>query len=186
MRLGVAVGSTATDNDIVEFVGWYSDAECTKLVSDDKAYLPTKADGSDLWEDATYYAKFEFKYGDLTIRKGGIESVDHHEANGSSKEEKQTSIFRITGTSYSGQAIDMQIAIVGCSAVKIADLPVGEYKVTEVTEWSWRYEPTPAEENFELTANGKLLGFTNSRENDRWLSGDNWIRNLLSMNQVNG
>lgn len=186
MRLGVAVGSTATDNDIVEFVGWYSDVECTKLVSDDKAYLPTKADGSDLWEDATYYAKFEFKYGDLTIRKGGIQSVDHHAANGSSNEEKQTSIFQITGTSYSGQAIDMKVAIVGNSAVKIADLPVGEYKVTEVTEWSWRYEPTPAEENFVLTASGKFVGFTNSRENDRWLSGDNWIRNLLSMNQANG
>jgi len=181
MRLGVPVGSTATDNEIVEFVGWYSDATCETLISEDKAYLPEKAAGNDLWAEATYYAKFEFKYGDLTINKSGIESVDHHSKIGSHEEEKQSSVFQITGTSYSGQKIDMTVVIVGEDSVVIHDLPAGEYTVKEISNWTWRYEPTPKSQTVIVTANDASVDFVNHRETEKWLSGDNWIQNLLSM-----
>ena len=60
MLTGNANGATAS---IVEnygkFVGWYSDATCTQLVSNQLNFNPTIPDGG--WaESQTYYAKFEF------------------------------------------------------------------------------------------------------------------------------
>lgn len=183
MRLGVAVGSTATGNEVLKFIGWYSDPECENLISADAAFMPTKVAGSDLWAEATYYAKFEYKFGDLKVIKTGIQDVDH-DGKLATAEEKQSSLFRVSGTSYSGQAIDMTVVIVGTDFTTIRDLPVGVYTVTEITDWSWRYAPNPASYEVVVTENGSTVTFTNSRQKTLWLSGDNWIQNLLSMNAI--
>ena len=63
-----AQGSTATANTNYRFVGWYSDAACTDLLTTNSSYTPAKpTDG--VWVDATYYAKFEYNLTTLTIRK---------------------------------------------------------------------------------------------------------------------
>lgn len=59
MLTGVATGSTASAIEKYgEFVGWYSDAACTKLVSDQLYFKPEMPDGG--WaEEQTFYAKFK-------------------------------------------------------------------------------------------------------------------------------
>ncbi len=61
-------GSTATAKDKYQFVGWYSDASCSKdtLITTNAKLTPTKPD--DGWsETMTYYAKFESLYSRITI-----------------------------------------------------------------------------------------------------------------------
>ena len=61
-------GSTATAKDKYQFVGWYSDASCSKdtLITTDAKLTPTKPE--DGWlEKMTYYAKFESLYSRITI-----------------------------------------------------------------------------------------------------------------------
>lgn len=66
---GTANGSTATAaSQNYKFVGWYSDEACTKQVSTEFEYKPTRPQKG--WPDeTTYYAKFEPTVGGLTISK---------------------------------------------------------------------------------------------------------------------
>ncbi|MDO5324365.1 MAG: InlB B-repeat-containing protein [Clostridia bacterium] len=64
---GKAQGSTATASENYHFVGWYTDAACTNLLSTGAKYVPTQPSHqdngetvTDPWVDGTtYYAKFE-------------------------------------------------------------------------------------------------------------------------------
>ena len=85
----------------------------------------------------------------------------------------------------------------GNSSVTIDGLVVGGvYTVTEMTDWSWRYDFIEAEKsgtgitNFSYvkktaTATGTLgksgneITFTNSRSETVWLDGDSWCDNLF-------
>ena len=56
----------------------------------------------------------------------------------------------------------------------IQHLPVGDYKVEEITEWSWRYTSEKAEQTVSLenaTVTGEVE-FINTRSKTYWLSGD--------------
>lgn len=66
---GVPAGSTASANANYTFVGWYSDAECTTLLTDAVKYVPTKAEEAVWIDGTTYYAKFEYLPGQLDITK---------------------------------------------------------------------------------------------------------------------
>lgn len=205
MRVGAPVGSTAAGTKAVKFVGWYSDPACSEdsLVSYSLTLAPTKASGVDVWANAVYYAKFEYMYGDLTIAKSGISSVDHHAKTSSSQEESQSVIFNVKGTSYFGVALDMDVTVhfdeegEGSTAVKM--LPVGEYVVTEKGNWSWRYDIGSVEDSDKgsdavafgdgykvvVDESGNTLSFTNERDNPSyWLGGDNWCRNLFNTESV--
>ncbi len=58
-KSGEAAGSTAAAKPYHIFAGWYSDPDCTQLLSEEAAYKPAKADTA-VWADGTtYYAKFE-------------------------------------------------------------------------------------------------------------------------------
>lgn len=154
---GTAAGSTATANKNYRFVGWYSDIECTQKVSDDAAYVPTKPE--DGWKDATYYAKFELAVVDLTITKTGWNSTDEH----------QSYIFDVTGPN----GFKLTVTINGNGSVTIKDLPIGEYTVTEETNWSWRYNPGNNTQTIALASDGNnTVIFNNSRTDIYWLSGD--------------
>lgn len=41
-----------------------------------------------------------------------------------------------------GPFIDVTVKITGKNSVTISNLPVGEYTITELTDWSWKYEQT--------------------------------------------
>lgn len=108
---------------------------------------------------------------DLTITKSGAEAID----------ENQTFIFNVVGADN----FSLTVTIHGNGSVTIKDLPIGSYTVTEVTEWSWRYQPTDgAAKTITLTAGDNPLTFTNTRENVKWLDGDCWCENLWSADGI--
>lgn len=166
-KTGTPNGSTPTANSGYRFVGWFTDEACTNPVpaewvgADNKLVPQKNADG--LYEAATYYAKFESSLADLTIKKSGCnEEID----------ENQSFIFRIKGNDENTNGIDLKVVIKGNGKITIADLPVGNYTVTEETSWSWRYTPDEASKNVDLEPEGDSVEFKNTRSDDKWLSGD--------------
>jgi len=108
---------------------------------------------------------------DLKITKTGWQEID----------ENQSFIFEVAGpNNYSAEVV-----IVGNNSVTIEKLPVGEYTVTEIADWSWRYEPES--NNIEISSsnvnnNGVAeVTFNNSRDNEFWLSGDSVVRNWFGI-----
>ena len=52
---------------------------------------------------------------------------------------------------------------------------MGNYTVTEETEWSWRYTPDGgADRTFKAAIGGTNLVYQNSRTQTQWLDGDNY------------
>lgn len=154
---GSASGSTAAaSSNNYRFIGWYSDARCTHLVSTDEKYVPTKS--GEMWTAMTFYAKFDWNIADLTITKSGVAAADAD----------QSFIFHITGN-----GTDMYVTIKGNGSVTIKNLKVGTYKVEEVTSWSWRYTPADGVQSVSIL-NGQTnsVTFVNSRTNDNWLSAE--------------
>lgn len=166
-KTGTPNGSTPTANSGYRFVGWFTDEACTnpvpaEWVGADNKLVPQK-NANDLYEAATYYAKFESSLADLTIKKSGCnEEID----------ENQSFIFRIKGNDENTNGIDLKVVIKGNGEITIADLPVGNYTVTEETSWSWRYTPDEASKNVDLEPEGDSVEFKNTRSDDKWLSGD--------------
>lgn len=168
---GDARGSTANANDNFRFVGWYADDACTNKISSDNSYVPAKQDDKNV--SATYYAKFEYDLADLTITKQGIQSVDHDSKDATGKQESQSSIFLVTGPDGYSQ----KVVICGEGSVTIKDLKVGTYKITELTDWSWRYTPESEEKTINLTPDGASAVFKNSRTKPQWLNGGTYKDN---------
>lgn len=124
---------------------------------------------------------YEPLYGNLTIAKQGITSSD-----------QQSSLFRLEGTSVTGEKISLELVIAGNASKTIWHIPVGNYTVTEITDWSWRYElnniavknDKKPEINldekkitFDLTSAGEQVTFTNTLNDNNWLSGDTYCKN---------
>ena len=100
--------------------------------------------------------------------------------DGDSYGEGEKFLFHIEGSN-----VDLTVAIAAGEHVTIYGLTVGEtYTVTELTDWSWRYEATAVSQQKELSADatGNVLTFTNKLVVDRWLSGDHFNENQFSLN----
>jgi len=129
--------------------------------------------------DITLVAVFEPAYTDLKIEKS-VTATNGSDAN-------QSFVFHITGKPDNEALanIDMKVTIQGANSKLIEQLPVGTYKVVELTDWSWRYTPEQAEisnillNDPEKTGNNAVkASFTNNRKKDKWLSGDCIAKNL--------
>ena len=131
---GTAAGSMPTAASGYKFVGWYKDEGCTEPVAAawiaNNKLTPEKTkdlgNGVTGYEAATYYAKFELDVFDLTIKKEGCAEID----------ENQSFLFRITGPN----GFSMEVTVQGNTGKTIQGLQMGEYTVTEVESWSWRYK----------------------------------------------
>ncbi len=178
---GNAAGAVPIPADGFRFAGWYYDKQCTKLVTEEgwlnsERILPqkTKDYGSAAerrlgYEHATYYAKFEYDCGDLRIEKAGAEPID----------ENQSFIFHVAGSLNDPHTagIDLKVVITmkpgqTAGTILIKDLPVGDYVVTEASDWSWRY--TPDEASFGITLHPEevnQVSFNNVRTELQWLNG---------------
>ena len=119
-------------------------------------------------------------FGDLIISKSGISELDNHAASGDNKEERQSSIFTITGTSTSGEIVNLTVVITGNGSITVKDVPVGTYIVEEIMDWTWRYTNSEAvKDSVEVNANAPTtVEFVNVRNKTGWLSGDNVCKNL--------
>lgn len=111
---------------------------------------------------------------DLTIKTSGVEAID----------ENQTYIYRVRGTDAHTKLVDLTVAIHGDGQATVKNLPSGEYKVTQVNTWSWRYTPNQTERSVTLNANGTVVEYTQNRAHEgdagskwKWLNGQHWIDN---------
>ena len=113
----------------------------------------------------------------LTIQKLGCEDID----------ENQTFLFHVKGSPADPNTkdIDLTVTVHGNGQTTVTDLPVGDYTVTEETEWSWRYTPDGgAERTFKAAIGGTNLIYQNSRTQTQWLDGDNYsVNHFDSKNQ---
>ncbi len=99
----------------------------------------------------------------LKITKTGAETVD----------ENQAFIFSVVGSDDNTKNVNLTVSVQGNGSVTIDSLPLGSYKVTELADWSWRYEPKDGtERNLVLEAGVNEITFVNERKNDKWLDGD--------------
>ena len=150
----IAQGSTASGNEGSEFLGWYSDENCTTLVTEDTYYQPATPTGG--WtEDLVFYAKFNTVTTTLTISKSGM-------ADG------EGAIFTVTGP----DGFSVTVAVPNGGSVTIGGVKVGAtYTVTEQTDWSWRYSDASRQTDA-LAVSGNECSVTNtSNGKNRWLSG---------------
>ena len=174
---GDVIGSLPTAAKGFKFVGWYKDEACNNAVDEewvkDNKLVPGKTEnyGTDEnpimgYEAATYYAKFEYDVADLTIIKQGCEGID----------ENQSFIFNVTGA----DGYSKRVAINGNSSVTITGLKIGDYTVTEVTGWSWRYTPGGDSQTITLQPTVEnVVTFANSRTGLKWLGGDAYNKNIF-------
>lgn len=174
---GDVKGSLPTAAKGFKFVGWFKDEACNNAVDEewvkDNKLTPekTKNYGTDEkpimgYEDATYYAKFEYDVADLTITKQGCADID----------ENQSFIFNVTGP----DGYSTRVAIKGNGSVTITGLKIGDYTVTEETGWSWRYTPSGSGQTITLQPTGEnVVAFANSRTGLKWLGGDAYNQNIF-------
>lgn len=111
---------------------------------------------------------------DLTIKTSGVEDID----------ENQTYIYRVRSTEPHTKLVDLTVAIHGNGEATVKNLPSGQYKVTQVNTWSWRYTPNQTEQIVTLKANGTVVEYTQKRAHEgdagnkwKWLNGQHWIDN---------
>ena len=108
----------------------------------------------------------------LTIQKSGWEAID----------ENQTFLFHIQGIEAKTEEINLTVTVHGNVKTTITDLPVGKYRVTEMTGWSWRYAPAGNAQEITLDVDGTTLPFANQRTENNWLDGDSFSVNLFGAN----
>ena len=98
-------------------------------------------------------------------------------------------LFRITGkANTSTKDVDMIVAINGSGSVIVENLNCGEYTVTELTDWSWKYDCSATavtKKIVALTEGGDFpedntFTFTNTYNNPDWLGGENYYENRFT------
>lgn len=162
LESGTAGGSTPAAASGFKFVGWFKDQACTlpvdaTWIGSNNKITPQKT--TEAYETATYYAKFDYDVANLTINKTGCQDID----------ENQNFIFDVT----SPNGYSKRVVIKGTGSVTITGLEVGEYTVTEVTSWSWRYTTGgPQTITLQGAQTNNAVSFTNNVSNSKWLSGN--------------
>ena len=181
---GTAQGSTAAvTSNTYRFVGWFKDEACTgDPISTNLQYVPKQPshnDGTteeainDPWVDVTYYAKFEYNVADLTITKNGAQTID----------KDQTFIFTLQGVQGDDNTknVTLTVVVTGNGSVTIKDLPVGDYTISEDTNWSWRYMPSDDQNVQTVNVKGgeaNSITFVNERRESKWLDGNAICENI--------
>lgn len=181
---GTVKGSTPTPNAGYKFVGWYKDEGCTQPVdkdwvnTDTNKLMPQQV--NDIYEEATYYAKFERDVFNLTIEKKA--------ANGSKIDQNQIFVFRVQG-----EGVNMQVVITGEAQQVIKNLPVGDYTITEDTSWSWKYTPVDGDEKTLMTSDiekgAATVTFKNKNNGTNWLTSiaeviNKWISGQIEQTEI--
>lgn len=138
-------GSVAQPGEGYKLVGWftkdgenYNEVNSSWLLDPDltdddeaKSQLKPLELNTDL-DEIHYYAIFEPITTSMTI---------HHKFTDDDYVTADSFLFRIKGNGKVS-FIDVTVKITGKNSVTISNLPVGEYTITELTDWSWKYEQT--------------------------------------------
>ena len=165
---GIPNGSTPTAKNGYSFKGWFYDEDCQYPVPGDWVDTVTnkivpKSGG--VWlQNNNYYAKIEPDFTTLKISTVGFSDVDAG----------QIFMYRIKGTSELTLGIDLTVTVVGNGSVTINKLPIGDYTVTALDDWSYRYTPDVSRKNITLSvvATDNTLLFSHLRTSINWLDGN--------------
>lgn len=104
---------------------------------------------------------------DLTIQKTA--------KAGTTIDPNQTFVFKVTNTN-TGKT--MEVVITGEGKKTIKNLPMGNYTITEDTNWSWKYTPK-SEDQFVTTSNIRNGAATVTFENEN--KGTNWLTSIAEV-----
>ena len=110
--------------------------------------------------DVHYYALFAPLLSRMTIMKTVDRTTDDN------------FLFRIQGVGKTAY-IDIIVSISGNGSVTLENLPVGDYIVTELTDWSWEY--TAETESYSVTVSqgvAAAVAFSNTYAEPDWLGGE--------------
>ena len=129
--------------------------------------------------------------GDLKITKTGLNEKVY-----GGREDQESAIFKVEGDNQTWYvAINANAS--GTGSVTLTGLKVGDYTVTELTDWTWRYRSstlTSPDSGFStgtgnntitVKVNGGAVTTVNCRNdshNDKWLGGDNYANNEFGSN----
>lgn len=172
---GIADGIIKTTKDIPVAVTAQIDS------TDVTSYVTFKHDDCNPvcgWNEATSGGDFllHVKTCTLTIIKSGCDTA---------KDANQSFIFDVITDGAIAQK--MQVTVQGNGSAKIVGLPVGTYTVTEVTSWSWRYTPDRQEKTVNVQGGrDNTVTFHNTRNADKWLSGDSYAVNYVGCSNARG
>ena len=181
VTLGNIFGSEAIPGAGFRFVGWYSDKECSNLVANTELFRPNSMPAKD---QVTFYALFEPIFSNLTIHKV-VENLPIGMPN------DDVFLFHIQGVGKTAY-IDIIVSISGNGSVTLKDLPIGDYIVTELTNWSWEYDKTPtwsytgggtgstAAASITVSTDGGTITFTNTYVEQDWLGGEGSKENVFT------
>lgn len=166
-------GSAPTAGPGYRFVGWYKDEGGTEAVDSswvggDNRLTP-KAETNNVIRSATYYAKFEPIKLTITVA-------------GDNVKQKDTFLFRIKGKANTATAgIDITVSITGPNSTTVSYIPAGEYTITELSNWSWRYSPVNAQDCTVNVNGDNKVEFNNTPVTDKfWLGGESSKENKFS------
>lgn len=171
--------STASEiGSVYSFDGWYD--VNGNLLTKDATFEPAKEDGKNV--AATYYAKFELDVDDLTINKQ-VDSLFNND-------EDQNFVFKVTNVATNKSkivTINMKdcVSVEGLgykqSSVTIKDLPIGNYKIEELTKAGWRYTYVSATNNGQINlADTKEVTFVNKVDGNNWLGDEAFAKNIFT------
>lgn len=175
---GAAIYPGESNGAKAVFVGWYLDEACTeanKLPNESRYGVIDPITGtfrpnSNIIEqdEITFYAKFETS--SITINRTGAEA-------------NQTFVYLVQGNTDSDDNIEITMYVtVTCDAsgngsCLISEVGAGEYTVTELEDWSWRYpgqsQSGKLESQVQNATEAPKLEFTfdDLYTNDYWLNG---------------
>lgn len=116
-------------------------------------------------EEKTFYALFQPKMGNLTIkREEQGPDCGHNEAN--------SFVYKIEGTSTLDEKIAMYVTIdPGQTSVTVSNLPFGTYAITQENSWSWRYGDGEQTVTINDATPYPEAVFNQQIEKKTWLSG---------------
>lgn len=154
--------------DVIVFVSVYlGDKELNNVSF--ATFCPINCHESSVRVDGTYI--IHVTTGEMLIRKTG------HDA---SIDPGQVFLFHVVGTSGKAIGIDLIVPVHGNGYARVTDLPIGNYTVTELTGWSWRYTPDSVSKNVTLTKGENRVTFANSRTENSWLDGNHSVQNIFA------
>lgn len=166
---GVPNGSKPTIHSGFHYDGWYFDVACEHPVPEawvnpeTKMLVPEKENDSVWLSNQTYYLLIDPDYTDLTINTVGMADVD----------KGQTYLFHLKGISSGTENVDLTVAVSGNGSVTITHLPIGEYQITEITTWSYRYTPDEVTKTIILSySHANSIIFSQIRTGIKWLDGN--------------
>ena len=200
---------TATADEGYYFAGWYMDADCTVPVtvvtgSDTNPATGNGTETEDGWEQVADMASItNTNYTTTGLTDAVKSSTITPTGNGLLKNSTITifyakfmplrSSLRIERTnaadstqpfvyriqSKNNDSLDMYVTIIGNEALTINDILIGEYVVTEITDWSFRYDATTNPQKTVQVIMGSINGakFDASVNNQSWLTDTDYTKN---------